>query len=669
MEKLLETLGRLHVAVLHLPIGLLLFATAWAFFQKEGRGRAFDWLLGAAAVSALATAATGWLLHREGGYDLDILARHQWLGWTAAAGAAMAFFFRQTEILRPALAASALLVAAAGHFGGSLTHGAGFLNGERSSTVSGEPTTSGVGRVASDSPITVDRSPFKKCVGCHGPTKQKGGLRLDSPEFIEKGGKHGPVVDRARPDSSLLLAVISLPPGDKRRMPPIDKPQLTSEELSVLKNWVLGRDLPAAQALPEKEAASDFPPVAVNVASPAVLEKIRSARLASVERLGGNWLSVSLAGKRALSSEMLDNLKKIGQQTAQLDAARVAVSSSDLRSLLGAMPNLVRLDLSGSALDATGAAAVSQLGFLKKLNLTGCRMGDGELRKLAEGLPALREIFLWKSGATTAGISFLKEKKPGLRVETGEPSGLDSLPELALGPPRIVFSRSIFDDTVQVRLEFGMPQIGIFYTTDGSEPSESSTRYDGRPLVFSKATRLRAIASRPGWKPSAAVEASFAQRKFRPKTARLVTPIDKRYPASGAASLIDGITGDNHYDKTWLGFEGKDLEAVLEFAETVEVARAGVHFMDYPFSWINAPAGLAAWASMDGKAWRPLFSQKYASPSRPADGAKMLSEAVGGGAAACRFLKIKVENRMKNPAWHPNPGKTCWVFVDEILVE
>ena len=34
-----------------------------------------------------------------------------------------------------------------------------------------------------------------------------------------------------------------------------------------------------------------------------------------------------------------------------------------------------------------------------------------------------------------------------------------------------------------------------------------------------------------------------------------------------------------------------------------------------------------------------------------------------------RFVKVEVQSVMKNPAWHPNKGEPCWVFVDEILVE
>src|SRR5687767_10370380 len=46
------------------------------------------------------------------------------------------------------------------------------------------------------------------CLSCHGESKQKGGLRLDSRAALLKGGKTGPILDAANlPNSRLLLAI------------------------------------------------------------------------------------------------------------------------------------------------------------------------------------------------------------------------------------------------------------------------------------------------------------------------------------------------------------------------------------------------------------------------------------------------------------------------------
>src|SRR5207302_11351587 len=46
------------------------------------------------------------------------------------------------------------------------------------------------------------------CWGCHGPRKQKSGLRLDSPTALLKGSDNGPVVVPGDAENSLLVRAI-----------------------------------------------------------------------------------------------------------------------------------------------------------------------------------------------------------------------------------------------------------------------------------------------------------------------------------------------------------------------------------------------------------------------------------------------------------------------------
>ena len=57
------------------------------------------------------------------------------------------------------------------------------------------------------------------CYSCHGPDKQKGGLRLDSPEAIQKGSKNGLVLTAGAPEKSPLWKLTTLPKGDDDAMP------------------------------------------------------------------------------------------------------------------------------------------------------------------------------------------------------------------------------------------------------------------------------------------------------------------------------------------------------------------------------------------------------------------------------------------------------------------
>ncbi|MGP0062141.1 MAG: DUF1553 domain-containing protein [Isosphaeraceae bacterium] len=83
----------------------------------------------------------------------------------------------------------------------------------------------------------------ERCVNCHGPKKQSGGLRLDSREAMIKGGDTGPAVVPARAEESLIVQAVSYR-HDELKMPP--KGKLPDTDVAFLIRWVaLGAPWPA----------------------------------------------------------------------------------------------------------------------------------------------------------------------------------------------------------------------------------------------------------------------------------------------------------------------------------------------------------------------------------------------------------------------------------------
>jgi len=83
------------------------------------------------------------------------------------------------------------------------------------------------------------------CVGCHGPDKQKGKLRLDTRENLLKGGigdddKPVKVVEPGNPDKSMIIEAINYKNEDIQMPPPKKKKdrKLTDEQIKDMTEWV-----------------------------------------------------------------------------------------------------------------------------------------------------------------------------------------------------------------------------------------------------------------------------------------------------------------------------------------------------------------------------------------------------------------------------------------------
>jgi hypothetical protein len=94
----------------------------------------------------------------------------------------------------------------------------------------------------------------KHCVSCHGPQKQRSGLRLDSARAARKGGNAGPAVVPGKSAHSPLIHALT-GASDFKAMPP-KGPRLNQQEVAILRTWIdQGAIIPAGE-VETKSAAS-----------------------------------------------------------------------------------------------------------------------------------------------------------------------------------------------------------------------------------------------------------------------------------------------------------------------------------------------------------------------------------------------------------------------------
>jgi len=82
-------------------------------------------------------------------------------------------------------------------------------------------------------PLLVER-----CIECHGPEKQKGGLRLDSRAGWQTGGEHGASVVPGKPEESLLIKAVRHGDKDLQIYHKEKGGKLGEAEIAVLTQWV-----------------------------------------------------------------------------------------------------------------------------------------------------------------------------------------------------------------------------------------------------------------------------------------------------------------------------------------------------------------------------------------------------------------------------------------------
>jgi uncharacterized membrane protein len=461
--------GRLHPLILHVPIGLLLGALVLEVLASQGKVTrpALGLFLWLAALSAVVTAASGWVLSHEEGYGGETLEWHERLGITLAITAVLAALLhdsrarsaRRLGFYRTALVVACLLLVPAGHKGAVLTHGADWLDGPRArvellpgsarlqpGSSASLPSPAENGTIQEEEPGWSPALPGEeprtyadviapffraRCASCHGPTKRKGHLRLDSREGLLAGSESGAVLVPGDPAASLLFQRASLPLEHEDHMPPEGKPQPTPEELAALEAWI-------AAGAPFGDAAAS--PPAEEAPTPAAEEQPESApakqtgppadALGALERafvhhervdpsLEELWIDVAAVAPTFGDAEVRALLVPLAPWTVELSLARSAVDDAAL-SEFGHFAKLRRLDLRAAQITAAGLSALAGHAALEELNLAQTKLDDTAVEVLL-GLPRLRKVALWSAGLSPEALARLRAA-PALQVNAGDES-------------------------------------------------------------------------------------------------------------------------------------------------------------------------------------------------------------------------------------------------------
>jgi len=407
-------LAHLHPALVHLPIGILLTALLLQLFARWEKFAAFrsaiPIVLLAGLISAVLSCITGFLLFSNGDYDDNLVSAHMWVAITLTfvafalyaragfGGRVERVFDRNGNMLGILLF---VLIMVAGHLGGSLTHGEDYLTAGFHNTPP-PPAFRPIADVQQAAAYEDIVKPIleSRCNNCHGARRQKGGLRLDNPAGIAKGGKDGGVLVAGKADSSELIKRILIPENEEHHMPPKDRPQLSSQEQQLLTWWVnQGADYrkqvkelsqpekikPALLALQHAGAggagsAREGDPALVKAAGLIPDEPVGSADEKAIVELrkagvvvmpvaqNSNYLSVNFSGTPAGS--LIPLLLPLKKQLIQLDLSGTGAGDKDME-VIKQCTALRVVSLRDTKITSNALSSLAALSELRVLNLAG----------------------------------------------------------------------------------------------------------------------------------------------------------------------------------------------------------------------------------------------------------------------------------------------------------
>lgn len=435
----MEIVGKLHPLLVHLPIGFLIIGLllyGWKLVDpKRNFGDALRPIFLLGAIAALLSCLSGLQLMDSGEYDVATVTRHRNTG-IALAVVSFLFWFRlgqQSPNKRlPFLAISlSVLLVITGHYGGTLTHGSGFLTlGTKDSKEKRKEIINMEDAILFSDVIQPILS--EKCVSCHGAEKQKGNLRLDDSLQISKGGKNGKTVS-GNADDALMLRRILLPPDDDEHMPPKEKGQLSSDEIALIRWWIKEghsfslkvKDIPKdssiasvlkrfQQASPQQTETKEEKWPEVAAADPEVVRSLQKAGIAITPISNtSNLLSLNLLNLTDSSVQIWEEIRKLREQVVILKADLPFIRDEHLKNI-DEFTHLRKISITRTQITDEVIQQLSALTELRSVNISNSQVTYRGLEKLVQ-LDKLRYLYAIQL-TDSSYAQQLQEKLPNVEV-------------------------------------------------------------------------------------------------------------------------------------------------------------------------------------------------------------------------------------------------------------
>ncbi|MGZ3274838.1 MAG: c-type cytochrome domain-containing protein [Caulobacteraceae bacterium] len=454
-------LGRFHVLVLHLPLGILTLAVAleiltrFKTFQFLKPALAPTWIAG--AVTAIATVALGYMHASEDSFqDMPAVEAHRMAGVTLALVTCLIALLRTRMLpaptwpkwagpegvfapvyraVQPAFAPGSkldtgydklwalpvavilLLMFLTGHLGGNLTHGDTYLVQYAPGPIrmlAGLPPNAGPRPKPKDLASAdlfldvVQPALEQRCSGCHNNSKKSGGFSVATYDTLMKGGNKGPVIVAGNPSGSDLFHRVNLTPDNGDFMPKDGKTPLNKNEIAAVGAWIQQGAPKSALVGGLKLAAADTNAIQAVIGAQGAAAGADEI-VAYTPLPGEGPLPTAPEADKAAVAKLVSEgfiVRKVARNSNLVDIDYILpkpVTPEAIADLAKLGPNILRLNLRRAGVTDAEIKTIAGFTNLRQLRLEENPITDASAKDIA-GLKEITYLNLTNTKVTDSGF-------------------------------------------------------------------------------------------------------------------------------------------------------------------------------------------------------------------------------------------------------------------------
>lgn len=140
---------------------------------------------------------------------------------------------------------------------------------------------------------------------------------------------------------------------------------------------------------------------------------------------------------------------------------------------------------------------------------------------------------------------------------------------------------------------------------------------------------------------------------------------EPRYQPIAEKALTDGLYGGASYVESWVGWEGRDADFILDMGSLKTFSSVSADFLLQSGAWVLLPKSVAYSYSSDNKTYHSLGSYNF-EEDRSGQIKFVPAEVKSEQPVEARYIRVQVKTIGLCPAWHYGVGFPAWFFIDEV---